>query len=174
MSCTIACSIWSCVLLAYQSLFRSACNYAALYNHLHLSEADCTTTSSGDFPVQNPVNTIVWLVANYSLLAPLTTFAQDVQLFAIPLQQRKPQLLLSLTFMILSYLAILCGPATHANLFHLYTFIPSFRLQVTGIVLAQFSVCATLLIGIKQLVDLEGWFHYWPTWYYLLGSFLTS
>ncbi|KAL0044146.1 hypothetical protein WJX82_000539 [Trebouxia sp. C0006] len=58
---------------------------------------------------ENPVNSVVWLVANYSLLAPLTTFAQDIQRFAIPLPERKPQLLLAVTFMVLAYLAILCS-----------------------------------------------------------------
>ena len=103
-------------------------------------------------PLQNPVSTIVWLVANYSLLAPLTTFSQDIKLFAIPLQQRKPQLLMAVAFMVLAYLAILCGPATHANFFHLYVFPVSFRLQVAGVVLAQFSVCACVLIGVKALL----------------------
>ncbi len=118
-------------------------------------EQHCDT----DFPVwmQNPVTTSVWLVANYSLLAPLTTFAQDIQLFAIPLQERKPQLLMSVTFMVLAYLAILCGPAVHANLFHLYIFPVSFRLQVAGVVVSQFSVCAGVLICVKPLVRRWGY-----------------
>lgn len=103
--------------------------------------------------LQNPVSTVVWLVANYSLMAPLATFSVDVQRFAIPLQERKPQLLLSVTFMSLAYLAILCGPAAHANLFDLYTFLFSFRLQVAGVMLAQFSVCATTLICVRYVVD---------------------
>ena len=86
-------------------------------------------------------------------MAPLATFSVDVQRFAIPLQERKPQLLLSVTFMSLAYLAILCGPAAHANLFDLYTFLFSFRLQVAGVVLAQFSVCATTLICVRYVVD---------------------
>lgn len=103
--------------------------------------------------LQNPVSTIVWLVANYSLLAPLTTFSIDIQCFAIPLKERKPQLLMSVMFMVLAYLAILCAPAVHANLFHLYSFPVPFRLQAAAVVLAQFSVCATVLICVRQLVS---------------------
>ncbi len=110
-------------------------------------------TQTGHCGVQNPVNSVVWLVANYSLLAPLTTFAQDIQQFAIPLPERKPQLLLAVTFMVLAYLVILCGPALHANIFHLYHFPVSFRLHAAGVVLAQFCVCAVLLICMRQLVD---------------------
>lgn len=103
--------------------------------------------------LQNPVSTVVWLVANYSLLAPLATFSLEIQRFAIPLLERKPQLLLAVTFMNLAYLAILCGPAAHANLFDLYSFPVSFRLQVAGVVLAQFSVGATTLICVRYMVD---------------------
>ena len=103
--------------------------------------------------LQNPVSTVVWLVANYSLMAPLATFSLDIQRFAIPLQERKPQLLLSVTFMSLAYLAILCGPAAHANIFALYNFPISFRLQVAGVVLAQFLSCATILICVRYVVD---------------------
>ena len=103
--------------------------------------------------LQNPVSTIVWLVANYSLMAPLAAFSFDTQFFAIPLKERKPQLLMSVTFMILAYLAILCGPATHASLFHVYSFPVSFRLQTAALVLAQFSVCTTALICVRQLVS---------------------
>ncbi len=110
-------------------------------------------TQTGPCGVQNPVNSVVWLVANYSLLAPLTTFAEDIQRFAIPLRERKPQLLLAVTFMVLAYLAFLCGPALHANIFHLYQFPVSFRLHAAGVVLAQFSVCAALLVCVRQLVD---------------------
>ena len=103
--------------------------------------------------LQNPVSTVVWLVANYSLIAPLATFSLEIQRFAVPLQERKPQLLLSVTFMNLAYLAVLCGPAAHANLFDLYSFPISFRLQVAGVVLAQFSVCATALICVRYVAD---------------------
>ena len=59
---------------------------------------------------------------------------------------------MAVTFMVLAYLAILCGPAVHANVFHLYVLPAVFRLQVAGVVLAQFSVCACALIGVKQLL----------------------
>ena len=138
-------------ILSIQKAGDMACKY-----NMHLADATAhvlSPTQTGHCGVQNPVNSVVWLVANYSLLAPLTTFAQDIQRFAIPLPERKPQLLLAVTFMVLAYLAILCGPALHANIFHLYQFPVSFRLHAAGVVLAQFCVCAALLICVRQSVD---------------------
>jgi len=54
---------------------RKASDMACKYN-MHLADATAhvlSPTQTGHCGVQNPVNSVVWLVANYSLLAPLTT-----------------------------------------------------------------------------------------------------
>ena len=79
---------------------------------------------------QNPVNTMAFIMVQMLLLAPLVTLVNDGTAFCVsplPPLRFKPFLFLAVLQTVLVTLLILCGPAVHANLFHLYTFEFSFR-----------------------------------------------
>lgn len=83
--------------------------------------------------LQNPVNTTMWLTANFQLLGPIVSLSVDTKLFVQPIFRTGPLLFFTVIYTSLASLAIMVGPARHANLFRLYKFPQLFRFQNEGL-----------------------------------------
>ena len=99
--------------------------------------------------LQNPVNTMAFTMVQTLLLAPLVTLVSDGTAFCVSPLRFKPFLFLAVLQIVLVTLLILCGPAVHANLFHLYTFEFSFRwkLETLGLWTIFMYIVAMGIVG---------------------------
>ncbi len=98
-------------------------------------------------PVQNPVNTMAWVSANFQLLGPIISVTVETRLFVQPIFRTGPLLLLAVAYTALATLAVMAGPTTHANAFRLFHFPQLYRFQCEGIgvgAVVNFYVCITV------------------------------
>lgn len=94
--------------------------------------------------LQNPVNTMAWYTVQMLLLAPLVGLVRDCAIFCVPPIRTKPFACLGSLYFIMLTAVITCGPAVHANLFHLYVYPSSFRwkFELLGVsTIALFMLC---------------------------------
>lgn len=82
--------------------------------------------------LQNPVNTLMWLGANFSIIGPIVSLAIDTKLFVQPIF-RGPLLFFSIANLGLAAAAFMAGPARHANMLQLHRFPQLFRFQLEGL-----------------------------------------
>ena len=83
--------------------------------------------------LQNPVNTIMWLTANFQLMGPIISLGVDTKLFVQRIFHKGPLPVLAAVYISLGTVAIMAGPATHANIFRLYRLPQAFRFRVEGL-----------------------------------------
>ena len=78
---------------------------------------------------------MAFIMVQMLLSVPLVTLVKDDTAFCVSPLRFKPFLFLAVLQTVFGTLLILCGPAAHANLFHLYTFEFSFRwkLEMLGL-----------------------------------------
>ena len=103
--------------------------------------------------LQNPVNTIMWVSANFQLLGPVVSLGVDTRLFVQPVFRSGPLLFLTVVFHSLATLAIMAGPARHANVFHLYRFPQLFRFQSEALTLASVAFFYTFITLTRYLLQ---------------------
>ena len=77
--------------------------------------------------LQNPVNTIAWLMVQLHLLSPLVVLVRDCAVFTMPPSRFKPLAFLLVLWSLSVTVLTIAGPPIHANTFHLYVFPFSFR-----------------------------------------------
>ncbi len=97
--------------------------------------------------MQNPINTMAWLNANFQLLGPIISLTVETRLFVQPIFRTAPLLILSVVYTVFANLAIMTGPAVHANTFRLYRFPQKERFQIEGLGVAAvvyFYLCITI------------------------------
>lgn len=97
--------------------------------------------------LQNPANTVVWLLAALQTLTAPVSLVLDTSSFLQPLSKSiAPKL--EAFWILLVVLAIVFGPVHKANILHLYTLPQGFRLEV----LAFAAVVAGLLSATSVLI----------------------
>ncbi len=101
--------------------------------------------------LQNPVNSLQWMEADIHLLAPFVSLAMDTKNFCQPLQRVKSVVLLTLTFVTTANVAVLAR--SDHNLFNLYNFEQSFRLELAGMLLAEASMYLAVIRGMRYLLE---------------------
>ncbi len=97
--------------------------------------------------MQNPVNTMLWLNANFQLLGPIISLTIETRLFVQPIFRTAPLLILSVVYTVFANLALMTGPAVHANAFRLYHLPQKDRFQIEGLGVAAvvyFYLCITI------------------------------
>ena len=97
--------------------------------------------------MQNPVNTMLWLNANFQLLGPIISLTVETRLFVQPIFRTAPLLILSVVYTVFANLALMTGPAVHANAFRLYHLPQKERFQIEGLGVAAvvyFYLCITI------------------------------
>ena len=97
--------------------------------------------------VQNPVNTMSWISANFQLLGPIISLALDTRQFVQRIFSTALVLLFAVVQTALANVAILAGPAVHANVFGLYHFPAQFRFnwEALGLIAVLYSfTCLTV------------------------------
>ncbi|KAL0036849.1 hypothetical protein WJX77_002108 [Trebouxia sp. C0004] len=99
----------------------------------------------------NPVNSMEWMEADIHLLAPFVSLAMDTRNFCQPLYRVKVVVLLTIVFVTLAYVAVLAR-SSH-NLFNLYNFEQSFRLELAGMWLAQVVTYWVSIRGMRYLLE---------------------
>ena len=104
--------------------------------------------------VQNPVQTLAWLVANFQLLGPLVSLVIDTRLFCEPALRFKPILFLSLVSLTITYTATLGKPAHWGNFFQQYDFPIGFKIYFAWSIAIQAIlygiVCHTLRLSLMR------------------------
>ena len=82
--------------------------------------------------LQNPVNTIAWLMVQFQLLGPLVVLVRDCAVFTMPPLRFKPLAFLLLLWSLLVTVVTIAGPPIHANVFRLcvFPFVFRWRLQL--------------------------------------------
>ena len=93
--------------------------------------------------MQNPVISLVWLFGNIQLLAPLISLMIDTKPFCMSPLRTKPMLILMISYIILSVLAVLVRSEQYGNPLGLFDFSQSFRLQFAGQCLGAILFYAT-------------------------------
>ena len=101
--------------------------------------------------LQNPVDTLEWMEANIHLLAPFVSLAMDTRSFCQPLQRVKVVVLLTVVFVTTANVVVLAR-SSH-NLFNLYNFEQSFRLELAGVLLAESFVYWVIIRGMRYLLE---------------------
>ncbi len=104
-----------------------------------------------DCLLQNPVNSLEWMEADIHLLAPFVSLAMDTKNFCQPLYQVKAVILLTVIFVTTANVAVLAR-SSH-NLFNLYNFEQSFRLELAGMLFAEASMYWVTIRGMRYLLE---------------------
>ncbi|KAL3136147.1 hypothetical protein ABBQ32_007164 [Trebouxia sp. C0010 RCD-2024] len=119
---------------ARHSLLLSVFKYLVVYNGILSASNNISFFVDGSqfSYLQNPVNTLMWLGANFSLIGPIISLAIDTKLFVRTIF-RGPLLFLSIVNVGLASAGLMAGPAKHANILQLYCFPQLFRFQVEGL-----------------------------------------
>ncbi len=104
-----------------------------------------------DCLLQNPVNSMEWMEADIHLLAPFVSLAIDTRNFCQPLQRVKVVVLLTVVFVATANVAVLAR-SSH-NLFNLYNFKQSFRLELAGVFLAECFMYWVIIRGMRYLLE---------------------
>ena len=98
--------------------------------------------------LQNPANTVIWLLSSIQVLvAPTTLLINTISFTTVS----KAVLVLQLFYTVLILLGIALGPVHGANALHLYVLPQSFRLQLLGYY-AIGAVAMLVLMTITRLL----------------------
>ena len=103
--------------------------------------------------MQNPVNTMAWLIVQLQLLGPLAVLVRECGPFTMPPLRFKPLVLLMSLWTLLLTALVLAGPSDHAHLFHLYIFPFTFRWRFELLALGAIIPYTTLLHLVNYLVS---------------------
>ena len=97
--------------------------------------------------LQNPANTVVWLLSSIQVLvAPTTLLINTISFTTLS----KAVLVLQLLYTVLILLGIAFGPVHRANALHLYVLPQSFRLQL----LAYYAIGAVAMVVLMTMTRL--------------------
>ena len=105
-------------------------------------------------PMQNPVPTLAFLVANFELLGPLMSLLVDTRRFCVSALRFKPILLLILLFLCLAYTAALGKPAVWGNIWLQYEFPSHFKVLFAWSMALEATtygiICHTLRLALQR------------------------
>lgn len=105
--------------------------------------------------LQNPVNSLQWMEADLHLLGPMTSLILDTKNFCQPVLRAKLFLTLAIFVGLFANLALLVRTSHTTNLFSLFDFIESFRLELVGMMSAECVVYFLLVNGMRRLLSVS-------------------
>lgn len=93
--------------------------------------------------------------ADLHLLGPMTSLVLDTKNFCQPVLRAKLLLTLAILVGVFANLALLVRTTHIANLFSLFNFIESFRLELVGMITAECIIYFLLVNGMRRLLSVS-------------------
>ena len=120
--------------------------------HANLPKSCCPKLVAWCVCVQNPVVTACWTSALAQLVVLPLSLVGDAEPFCKSPFHNRVFLLVSVTLAILCTLGLLVGPAHKANIFHLYLFPQSFRVDQFALLTLAGIVYTVIMAVMKHIV----------------------
>ena len=121
--------------------------------HANLPQSCCPRLVA--WCVQNPVVTACWTSAINQLMVTPLSLVRDAEPFCKSPLHNRVFLLVSATFVILGTLGVLAGPAHKANIFHMYLFPQSFRVDQYALLTLAAIVYIVIMTVMKHIVRMR-------------------
>jgi len=95
---------------------------------------------------------MAWLAANLQLLSPLVVLTLDIKPYCAHLFKSKLFWLLTILFSLLIYYDLLVRYQRGSNVFSLYNFVQSFRLESFGVLAAEVAIYHGVIHATRRLL----------------------